>query len=131
MPKIRKEKSMIGKIDDMSRNLMIMLVIPIFISLILIKMSKKFILAGGGTAGHINPALAIIPIIKDHLPDAQFLYVGTPKGMEAKLVPMEKIDFAPMSVSGFQRKITPENIGRNIKAVTDRKSTRLNSSHSH
>ena len=35
MPKIRKEKSMIGKIDDMSRNLMIMLVIPIFISLIL------------------------------------------------------------------------------------------------
>ncbi|MBQ4486676.1 MAG: undecaprenyldiphospho-muramoylpentapeptide beta-N-acetylglucosaminyltransferase [Oscillospiraceae bacterium] len=81
-------------------------------------MSKKFILAGGGTAGHINPALAIISIIKDHLPDAQFLYVGTPKGMEAKLVPMEKIDFAPMSVSGFQRKITPENIGRNIKAVT-------------
>ncbi len=35
----------------------------------------KVLLAGGGTAGHINPALAIISIIKDHCPDAEFLYI--------------------------------------------------------
>lgn len=77
----------------------------------------RAILAGGGTAGHINPALAIISIIKDHYPDAEFLYAGTPNGMEARLVPMEGIDFAPIKVSGFQRKLTPKNVVRNIKAA--------------
>lgn len=77
----------------------------------------KVLLAGGGTAGHINPALAIISIIKEHCPDAEFLYAGTPNGMEARLVPMEGIAFAPIKVSGFQRKITPKNIVRNIKAA--------------
>ncbi len=77
----------------------------------------KVLLAGGGTAGHINPALAIISIIKDRCPDAEFLYAGTPNGMEAKLVPMEGISFAPIKVSGFQRKLTPKNIARNVKAA--------------
>ena len=77
----------------------------------------KVLLAGGGTAGHINPALAIISIIKDHCPDAEFLYAGTPNGMESRLVPMENIPFAPIKVSGFQRKLTPKNIVRNIKAA--------------
>lgn len=77
----------------------------------------KYLLTGGGTAGHINPALAIISIIKDREPDAEFLYAGTPNGMESKLVPMEGIEFAPIRVSGFQRKITPKNIARNIRAA--------------
>lgn len=77
----------------------------------------KVLLAGGGTAGHINPALAIISIIKDRCPDAEFLYAGTPNGMEAKLVPMEGIAFAPIKVSGFQRKLSVKNIGRNIRAA--------------
>lgn len=77
----------------------------------------KVLLAGGGTAGHINPALAIISIIKDRCPEAEFLYAGTPNGMEARLVPMEGIAFAPIKVSGFQRKLTPKNIVRNIKAA--------------
>lgn len=77
----------------------------------------KVLLAGGGTAGHINPALAIISIIKDHCPDAEFLYAGTPNGMESKLVPKENIPFAPIKVSGFQRKLTPKNIVRNVKAA--------------
>ncbi len=77
----------------------------------------KVILAGGGTAGHINPALAIISIIREHCPDAEFLFAGTPNGMEARLVPMEGIAFAPIKVSGFQRKLTPKNVVRNIKAA--------------
>ena len=47
----------------------------------------KVLLAGGGTGGHINPALAIASIIKQHDPSAEFLFVGTPNGMEARLVP--------------------------------------------
>ena len=47
----------------------------------------KVLLAGGGTGGHINPALAIASIIKKHDPSAEFLFVGTPNGMEARLVP--------------------------------------------
>ena len=43
----------------------------------------RVLLAGGGTAGHINPALAIASVIKEHYPDTEFLFVGTPNGMEA------------------------------------------------
>lgn len=78
----------------------------------------KVLLAGGGTAGHINPALAIAEIIKEHDTDAKFLYAGTPKGMEATLVPKQGMEFAPIKVSGFQRKLSIKNIGRNIRAVS-------------
>ena len=47
----------------------------------------KVLLAGGGTAVHINPALAIASIIKERRPDAEFLFAGTPNGMEARLIP--------------------------------------------
>ena len=77
----------------------------------------KVLLAGGGTGGHINPALAIAAIIRQHRPDTEFLFAGTPNHMEAKLIPQAgyKIEF--IKVEGFQRSFTPENIGRNIKAV--------------
>ena len=77
----------------------------------------KVLLAGGGTGGHINPALAIAGIVREHVPDAEFLFAGTPNHMEAKLVPQAgyKIEF--IKVEGFQRKINLENIGRNAKAL--------------
>ncbi len=77
----------------------------------------KVLLAGGGTGGHINPALAIASIIKQHNPDAEFLFAGTPNGMEAKLIPEAGYDFAPIKISGFQRKITAKNIARNARAA--------------
>ena len=76
----------------------------------------KVFLAGGGTAGHVNPALAIAEIIKEKYPDAQFLFAGTPFGIEATLVPKAGYEFAPIKVRGFQRKLSIKNIGRNIKA---------------
>lgn len=73
--------------------------------------------AGGGTAGHINPALAVAGYIKELHPDTKISYIGTPDKLEAKLVPQKGYDFYPISVSGFQRKITPKNIVKNISAV--------------
>ncbi len=77
----------------------------------------KVLLAGGGTGGHINPALAIASIIKEHRPDTEFLFAGTPNGMEARLIPEAGYKFVPIKVAGFQRKITLKNIKRNCQAL--------------
>lgn len=77
----------------------------------------KVILSGGGTAGHVNPALAISEIIRDYYPGTEFLYVGTPNGIEKELVNKAGIPFAEIKVAGFQRKLTLKNIKRNIIAA--------------
>lgn len=78
--------------------------------------------AGGGTAGHINPALAVADYIKKNHPDAKISYIGTANKLEAKLVPQKGYDFYTIDVAGFQRKISLKNIARNasaaVKAVT-------------
>ena len=80
-------------------------------------MNMKVLIACGGTGGHINPGIAIADIIKEKYPDAEFLFAGTPKGMEAKLVPKAGYRLETIKVAGFQRKISLENIGRNAKAL--------------
>ena len=77
----------------------------------------KVLMSGGGTAGHINPAIAIADTIRKAYPDAEILFVGTPGGMEAKLVPQAGFDYVSMPVAGFQRKLTLNNIKRNFEAV--------------
>jgi UDP-N-acetylglucosamine--N-acetylmuramyl-(pentapeptide) pyrophosphoryl-undecaprenol N-acetylglucosamine transferase len=77
----------------------------------------KVLMSGGGTAGHINPALAIAETIQRNIPDAEIMFVGTPAGMESKLVPQAGFAYTAMPVSGFQRKLTLENVGRNLEAV--------------
>lgn len=74
--------------------------------------------AGGGTAGHINPALAVAGHIREKHPDAHISYIGTPDKLESKLVPEKGYNFRTISVAGFQRQITLENIGKNISAVS-------------
>ena len=73
--------------------------------------------AGGGTAGHINPALAVAGYIREKHPDAHISYIGTPDKLEAKLVPEKGYNFRTISVAGFQRKLSLKNIGRNISAA--------------
>ncbi|MDR0739233.1 MAG: undecaprenyldiphospho-muramoylpentapeptide beta-N-acetylglucosaminyltransferase [Oscillospiraceae bacterium] len=63
----------------------------------------RVIIAGGGTAGHINPALAIASYIKTHDKNAKILYVGAKNSMEQKLVPKAGFDFCSIRISGFQR----------------------------
>lgn len=73
--------------------------------------------AGGGTAGHINPALAIAGYIREKHTDAHISYIGTPDKLEAKLVPEKGYNFRAISVAGFQRKLSLENIAKNISAA--------------
>ena len=75
----------------------------------------RVLLAGGGTAGHINPALAIAEIIKDKYPDSVIAFAGTPDGLESRLVPKAGYKFYKIQVKGFQRKLSFNNIKRNIK----------------
>ncbi len=73
--------------------------------------------AGGGTAGHINPALAVAGYIKEKHPDAVISYIGTSDKLEATLVPQKGYDFHTIEVAGFQRKLSPQNVVKNISAA--------------
>lgn len=77
----------------------------------------RVLLAGGGTAGHVNPALAIAEIIKDKYPDTEFCFAGNPDKIEAELVKKAGYRFEPVRIEGFQRHLSPSNIKRNFKAV--------------
>ncbi|MEG2037049.1 MAG: glycosyltransferase, partial [Ruthenibacterium sp.] len=74
-------------------------------------------MAAGGTAGHINPALAIAQTIREHQPDAEIFFAGRKNGMESALVKKAGYPFYNIEVSGIQRKLTPKNIARNAVAV--------------
>ena len=77
----------------------------------------RILFAGGGTAGHINPALAIAGYLKERQPDAQILYVGAKGGMEERLVPQAGYAFKSVTISGFQRKISWTNFKKNCKTL--------------
>jgi UDP-N-acetylglucosamine--N-acetylmuramyl-(pentapeptide) pyrophosphoryl-undecaprenol N-acetylglucosamine transferase len=84
----------------------------------------KIVVSGGGTGGHIYPALALIREIQKQNKDAQFLYIGTSSGLESKLVPRENIAFKSIHITGFKRKLSFENIKtvlRFLKGVRDSK----------
>ena len=77
----------------------------------------RLIFAGGGTAGHINPALAIAGYVKEKQPDAEILYIGNKGGMEERLVPQAGFEFKSVSVQGFRRKISFKSLKENIVTV--------------
>lgn len=74
----------------------------------------KIIFVGGGTAGHINPALALAEHIKSQDPTAEMLYVGAKGGMEEKLVADFGLNFCGITISGFSRKLNLQGIKKNL-----------------
>lgn len=70
----------------------------------------KVIVSGGGTGGHIYPALSLIKEIKKQQPNAEILYIGTNNGLEGKLVPRENIPFKTIEITGFKRSLSFENV---------------------
>lgn len=69
----------------------------------------RILVSGGGTGGHIYPALALIEEIKAKEPSSKFLYVGTKKGLESRIVPDAGIDFKTIEIQGFKRSLSLEN----------------------
>ena len=77
---------------------------------------KRVILSGGGTGGHIYPAITIAKELAK-LDDVEFLFVGTPNGMESQIIPREGYRFASLEAAGLKRRITIENIGILLKTA--------------
>ncbi len=69
----------------------------------------KFILSGGGTGGHIYPAVAIANELKSRFPNAEFLFVGAKDKMEMQKVPQSGYKIEGLWIAGLQRKLTLQN----------------------
>ena len=78
----------------------------------------RFILSGGGTGGHIFPAIAIANELKLRFPEAEFLFVGAKGRMEMEKVPQAGYKIEGLWISGIQRKLTLKNLMFPLKLLS-------------
>lgn len=78
----------------------------------------KFILSGGGTGGHIYPAIAIANELKTRFPEAEFLFVGAKDKMEMQKVPQAGYKIRGLWIAGLQRRLTFDNTLFPVKLIT-------------
>jgi len=78
----------------------------------------KVVMTGGGTAGHVNPALSIAEIIKTREPDSHIEFIGTADRLEAKLVPKAGYKLNTIEVYGLKRSLSPKNVAIMYKAYS-------------
>lgn len=78
----------------------------------------KVLMAAGGTGGHVYPAIAIADELKRSRPDADILFVGTKDRMEWDAVPRSGYDIKSVWISGFHRRLTPQNLLFPFKLIT-------------
>ncbi len=81
------------------------------------KAKLKFVIAGGGTGGHIFPAIAIANAIKKRMPDVDFLFIGAKGKMEMEKVPQAGYKIVGLDIAGFNRSSLIKNINLPIKLV--------------
>lgn len=79
--------------------------------------AMKIIVSGGGTGGHIYPALTLIRALEREVPALDVLYVGTHAGLEADIITKEGIPFETVDLQGFKRSLSPANLWRAARAV--------------
>lgn len=77
----------------------------------------KFILSGGGTGGHIYPAIAIANELKSRFPDSEILFVGAKDKMEMQKVPQAGYPIKGLWIAGLQRRLTIDNALFPVKLV--------------
>ncbi len=70
----------------------------------------RVLMTGGGTGGHVNPALAIAEIIKTNQPDSEIAFVGTKRGIENSLVPKAGYKLYHINIQGIRRSLSPSNL---------------------
>ena len=80
----------------------------------------KVIFAGGGTGGHINPAISIADYVKSQDKDFEALFIGTQRGLESKLVPKSGYDIKYIDIAGFNRKNLLKNVAVVKKLIKSR-----------
>ena len=78
----------------------------------------RVIMAGGGTAGHINPALAISDVITQNDKNAEILFIGTKNGLESTLVPKKNYNIEYIDVQGMKGRLNIGNIVTAAKYIT-------------
>jgi UDP-N-acetylglucosamine--N-acetylmuramyl-(pentapeptide) pyrophosphoryl-undecaprenol N-acetylglucosamine transferase len=81
------------------------------------KTEYRFLFAGGGTGGHLFPAVAVAERIKSILPEAEILFVGTKSKIEGRVIPKLGFKFKSIWIKGFSRKFNLENLLFPIKLV--------------
>ncbi|MBW2962634.1 undecaprenyldiphospho-muramoylpentapeptide beta-N-acetylglucosaminyltransferase [Mesonia aestuariivivens] len=84
----------------------------------------KFILSGGGTGGHIYPAVAIADELKRRHPNAEFLFVGAQDRMEMQKIPQAGYQIEGLWISGIQRKLTLQNLAFPFKLFSSLRKSR-------
>ena len=77
----------------------------------------KALFACGGTAGHINPAIAIADLLKKNIPGLSVVFVGTPAGMENRLVENAGYPIRHVPVRGLKRSLSPSNLRAGVSLV--------------
>ena len=77
----------------------------------------KFLFTCGGTAGHINPALAVAGAIKEAMPDSEFLFVGAEGRMETDLVPRAGYEIRTVRITNIHRGFSAEDIKNNLNTL--------------
>jgi len=82
------------------------------------KRSINILISGGGTGGHIYPAIAIANELKLRYPDAKFLFVGAKDKMEMEKVPQAGYEIKGLWISGIQRKLTLKNLSFPFKLIS-------------
>ena len=78
---------------------------------------KRVLFTCGGTAGHVNPAIALAQRIKQECPDAEFLFVGAERGLERDLLEKAGYPFRTVHVSNFHRSFAPHELRHNLVSV--------------
>ena len=79
----------------------------------------RFMFACGGTAGHINPAIAVAGRLKELMPESEFLFVGAKGKMEEDLVPRAGYPIELIEITNIQRSLSPAGIKHNVKTAVN------------
>ena len=78
------------------------------------KKLQRVLFTCGGTAGHVNPAIALAQLLHRRDPDTQFLFVGAERGLEKDLIPKAGYDFKTVHISSFHRSLKPAEIRHHL-----------------
>ncbi|KGE18108.1 undecaprenyldiphospho-muramoylpentapeptide beta-N-acetylglucosaminyltransferase [Paenibacillus wynnii] len=84
----------------------------------------RIVLSGGGTGGHIYPAVAVARQLEAEEKHTEILYIGGTRGLESKLVPQENIPFKAIDITGFKRKLSLDNVKTVVRFLKGVKSSK-------